>query len=205
VIALGTAALSGAQATGGSVWRSALALAIVSVLVVVMAVWLVRHEAQALGWWSALTGPLPARLRQQARDLAASAMRGLQSLRSPGRLAAAGLLSVLIWVLTVLSLFAYFRALSSALPASTLWLALTLFILTQAISVTPGSLGTYEALFVITLRAFGASPAATVLAVALLSHLIGIAVVLVLAGLGGLWLRLVQPVPQARAESLPQS
>lgn len=201
VIALAAAALSGVQATGGSVWRSAVALSAVSVLVVAIALWLVSHEAQTLRWWSALTQLFPGRLRQPARELAASALQGLQSLRSPRRLAVVGLLSVLIWVLTVLSLFAYFRALSSALPASTLWLALTLFILTQAISVTPGSLGTYEALFVVTLRAFGASPTATLLAVALLGHLLGTAVVLILAGLGALWLRLVQP----RAESLPQS
>ena len=204
-IALGTAALSGAQATGGQVWRSAAALSIVSALVMGIALWLVTHEAQALRWWSRLMDPLPVRLRAPARALAVSALQGLRSLRSPARLAVSAVLSVVIWTLVVLSLFAYFRALSPALPTSTLLLALTLFILTQAISVTPGSLGTYEAFFVVTLRAFGASPPATVLAVALLSHLASTAVVLVCAGLGALWLRLVRPAQPVPAESLPQS
>ena len=100
-----------------------------------------------------------------------------------------------------LGLVAYFRAVSPNLPFMTLYLALTLFVITQAISVTPGSVGTYEGLFLLVLSAFQGGPASTLAAVAVISHVGGIAALLLAAALGAVWLRLNRlPLP-VRAQS----
>jgi uncharacterized protein (TIRG00374 family) len=136
---------------------------------------------------------LPARVGAFVDRFAASVLRGFVSLRSPGRLAVAGLLSIVVWLCIVGGLIAYFRALSPQLSLPTLVLACTIFIISQAISITPGSVGTYEGFFLLVLSTFGARPAAMVAAVAVLSHVGNIAVLLLGGVLGALWLRISRP------------
>jgi uncharacterized membrane protein YbhN (UPF0104 family) len=142
---------------------------------------------------SALAQPLPAKARAWLIALVPSVLRGFHLLRSRSQLLAAILLSLAQWALSVSTLFALFRAVSPQLSTSTLLLALILFIITQAISVTPGGLGTYEFLFVLTLGAFGASPPGLLTAIAVLTHVVGTAFFLACGALGVLWLRFVQP------------
>jgi uncharacterized membrane protein YbhN (UPF0104 family) len=102
----------------------------------------------------------------------------------------AAALSLGVWAASIGGLLAFFRALTPQLSLSTLLLAGALFTLTQAISVTPGSVGTYEGLYFLVLTAFGARPQALVAAAAVLSHAGGIAGLLACGAGGSLWLRL---------------
>ena len=72
-------------------------------------------------------------------------------------------------------------------------MACTIFIISQAISITPGSVGTYEGFFLLVLSTFGARPAALVAAVAVLSHVGNIAALLLSGAVGALWLRISRP------------
>jgi len=200
LLAILAAGASGAQATGISLWQRLAALAGLSLAIAVGGLWLIRDEERSLRWWSRLSRLLPARVHGAMFDLGASALRGFRLLRSPRRLGVSGGLSLAIWVLAVLSLFSFFRSLSSELAPAALMLALTLFIITQAISVTPASVGTYELFFVVTLTAFGASPPALLLAAGLLSHSVGTVFLLVWGGLGALWLRLAPAAPPVGLE-----
>src|SRR5437660_1570594 len=77
---------------------------------------------------------------------------------------------------------------------------LALFVISQAISITPGSVGTYEGFFLLVLSTFGARPAALVTAVAVLSHVGNILILLLAGAVGALWLRVNRPSLPVRLE-----
>jgi uncharacterized membrane protein YbhN (UPF0104 family) len=190
VIAVVAAAASGAGSRGSQLWGGVIAFALVSAAIGAAGAALVSREEWSLRLLARLTAHLTPRLRSAADQVGASALRGLRSLRSSRRLALAAALSLAVWAASIAGQIALFRALTPQLSPATLLLAAALFTLTQAISVTPGSVGTYEGLYFLVLTAFGARPQALVAAAAVLSHAGGIAGLLVCGALGSLWLRL---------------
>jgi uncharacterized protein (TIRG00374 family) len=191
LLAIVAAAVSGSR--GGGSWGRLIILSLLAVGVATIGYWLIHDEARTIRLVSALAQPLPAKARTWLIELVPSVLRGFHLLRSRSQLLAAILLSLAQWALSAGTLFALFRAVSPQLSTSTLLLALILFTITQAISVTPGGLGTYEFLFVVTLGAFGGSPPALLTAIAVLTHVVGTAFFLACGALGVLWLRFVQP------------
>jgi uncharacterized protein (TIRG00374 family) len=201
VLAIGAALLSGERSNAGGVWGGLALLSTISVVVGVAAYVMILNRDRTIVVVQYLSRFLPDRLRQPVVGLADSILRGLALLRSPRRFAATGLLSLLTWVVLTLGLVAYFRAVSPDLPLVTLYLALTLFDITQAISITPASVGTYEGLFVLVLSAFHAGPASALAAVAVISHVGTIAALLLAAALGLVWLRVNRAPLPVRAQS----
>ena len=193
VIAVGAAAVSGAGSNSFGLWSGVVAIAVVSVVIGVVAYLMVSYPQPTLTLIDRMANHLPPRLGVFVERFAASVLKGFASLRSPGRLALASLLSVVIWLCIVAGLIAYFRALSPQLALPTLVLACTIFIISQAISITPGSVGTYEGFFLLVLSTFGARPPALLAAVAVLSHVGNIAVLLLSGAIGALWLRASRP------------
>ena len=189
VIAVGAAAVSGAGANSFGLWSGVVAIAAVSIVIGVVAYLMVSYPEPTLVVIDRLAKYLPHRLGAFVDRFAESVLKGFALLRSPGRLTIAGLLSVVVWLCIVGGLIAYFRALSPQLAVPTLVLACTIFIISQAISITPGSVGTYEGFFVLVLSTFGARPAALIAAVAVLSHVGNIVVLLLGGAAGALWLR----------------
>ena len=193
VIAVGAAAISGAGSNSFGLWSGVVAIAAVSVVIGVIAYLMVTYPKPTLTVIDRIATHLPSRVGVFVDRFAESVLKGFASLRSPGRLAIAGLLSIVLWLCIVSGLIAYFRALSPQLALSTLVLACTIFIISQAISITPGSVGTYEGFFLLVLSTFGARPAALVAAVAVLSHVGNIAALLLSGAVGALWLRISRP------------
>jgi glycosyltransferase 2 family protein len=189
VIAVAAAAVSGAGSNSFGLWSGIGAIAIVSVAIGVVAYLMVSYPEPTLGVIDRLSKYLPPRVGTFVDRFAASVLKGFALLRSPGRLTIAFLLSIVVWLCIVAGLIAYFRALSPQLTLTTLALACTIFIISQAISITPGSVGTYEGFFLLVLSTFGARPPALVTAVAVLSHVGNIAVLLLGGAVGALWLR----------------
>ncbi len=195
LLAIVAAAVSGSR--GGGSWGRLVILSLLAAAVAAVGFWLVRDEARTLRLVSTVAQPLPVKVREWMIEMVPSVLRGFHLLRSRSQLLAATLLSLAQWALSAGTLFAFFRAVSPQLSTSTLLLALILFTITQAISVTPGALGTYEFFFVLTLGAFGASPPALLTAIAVLTHIVGTSFFLACGALGLLWLRLVRPPPAA--------
>jgi uncharacterized protein (TIRG00374 family) len=193
VIAVGAAAVSGGNANSFGLWSGVLVIAVISVAIGAVAYLMVTHPQATLAIIERIATRLPPRVGLFVDSFAASVLKGFASLRSPRRLAAAGLLSVLVWLCIVFGLVAFFRALSPELSLSTLVLACTIFVVSQAVSVTPGSVGTYEGFFLLVLSTFGARPASLVAAVAVLSHVGNIAALLAAGAVGALWLRVNRP------------
>jgi len=193
VIAVAAAAVSGGGSNSFGLWSGVLVIAAVSVAIGVVAYLMVTHPQATLAIIERMAQRLPGRIATFIDAFAESVLKGFASLRSPRRLAAAGALSVLVWLCIVFGLVAFFRALSPELSLSTLVLACTIFVVSQAVSITPGSVGTYEGFFLLVLSTFGARPASLVTAVAVLSHVGNIAALLAAGAIGALWLRVNRP------------
>jgi len=193
LIAVAAAAISEGGSNSFGLWSGVVVIALASIAIGVVAYLMVSYPQATLAAIGRIAARLPTRVGAFVDRFAASVLKGLASLRSPGRLATAGLLSVLIWLCIDVGLMACFRALTPQLSFPTLALACTIFIVSQAISVTPGSVGTYEGFFLLVLSTFGARPAALVTAAAVLNHVGNIAVLLLAGGIGALWLRVRRP------------
>ena len=200
VIAIGAAAFSGVGSHTFGLWSGVVVIAAISVVIAVVAFLAVSHPQPTLAMIDRIAKRLPASVGKFVDNFAASVLKGLASLRSPRRLAVAGLLSLLVWLCIVVGLVAFFRALTPQLSLATLTLACTIFVISQAISITPGSVGTYEGFFLLVLSTFGARPAALVTAVAVLSHVGNILILLLAGAVGALWLRVNRPSLPVRLE-----
>lgn len=193
VIALAAAAVAGGGSNSFGLWSGVVVIALASLAIGVVAYLMVSYPQRTLAVIDRIATRLPPRVGAFIERFSASVLKGLASLRSPGRLATAGVLSVLTWLCIDVGLMACFRALTPQLSFPTLALACTIFIISQAVSITPGSVGTYEGLFLLVLSTFGARPAALVTAAAVLNHVGNIAVSLLAGGIGALWLRVRRP------------
>lgn len=193
VIAVAAAAISGGGSTSFGLWSGVVVIAVASLAIGAVAYLMVSHPQATLVVIDRIAARLPKRVGAFVDRFAASALKGLASLRSPGRLATAGVLSLLIWLCIDVGLMACFRALTPQLSFPSLALACTIFIISQAVSITPGSVGTYEGFFLLVLSTFGARPAALVTAAAVLNHVSNIAVLLLAGAIGALWLRVRRP------------
>lgn len=200
VLAIATALLSGDRSNGGGVWGGLAVLSAISLLVGIGAYVMMLKRAATMAVVERASRWLPERLHAPILKLADSVLRGFTFLRSPDRFARVGVLSLLTWIVPTLGFVAYFRAVSPDLSFLTLYLGLTLFVITQAISITPASVGTFEGLFVLVLSAFHAGPPSALAAIAVVAHVGGIVGLLVTAGLGAAWLRLNRPGLPIRAE-----
>jgi uncharacterized protein (TIRG00374 family) len=193
VIAVAAAAISGAGSNSFGLWSGVVIIAVVSVAIGAVAYLMVSHPQSTLATIDPIAARLPGRVGVFVDRFAASVLKGFASLRSPRRLAIAALLSVLVWLCIDLGLMAFVRALTPQLSLATLALACTIFIVSQAISITPGSVGTYEGFFLLVFNTFGARPAALVAAAAVLSHAGNIVALLLAGAIGALWLRVNRP------------
>jgi len=193
VIAVAAAAISGGGSNSFGLWSGVFVIAAISVAIGVVAYLMVTHPQATLAIIERMATRLPTRVATFVDTFAESVLKGFASLRSPGRLAAAGALSIVVWLWIVAGLIAFFRALTPQLSLSTLVLACTIFVVSQAVSITPGSVGTYEGFFLLVLSTFGARPPAVVTAVAVLSHVANIAILLAAGAVGALWLRVNRP------------
>jgi len=194
VLAIAAATVSGGSSQGAGLWTGVVVFALASLGIGVLAYLMVTYPARTLTVILSLAARLPARATGVVQNLSASVIKGFASLKSPRRLAGAGLLSLIIWLFIVLGLIALFRAVSPQLSVPTLFLACTIFVVSQAISITPGSVGTYEGFFLLVLSTFGAGPPSLVTAAAVLGHVTNIAALLVAGAVGALWLRLNRPL-----------
>jgi uncharacterized membrane protein YbhN (UPF0104 family) len=82
-------------------------------------------------------------------------------------------LSLAVWLVQSVAVISFFRAVAPPAPYPTLLLATALFTITQSLSVTPGSVGTYELFFVAVFGGLTAADPTQLTAVAVLSHALG--------------------------------
>lgn len=202
VIAVVAAALSGAGSHSLGLWSGVVVISAVSMAIGIVAYLMVSYPEPTLRVIEDLAGHLPPRIGRFVDNFAESVLKGFSSLRSPRRLGAASLLSILVWLCIIAGIAAFTRSLTGELSVATLVLACAIFTVSQAVSITPGSVGTYEGFFVLVFTSLGAGPPSLVTAIAVLSHVGNIAALLASGAAGALWLRLKRaslPVGSKRA------
>ena len=200
VIAVAAAAVSGAGTNSFGLWSGVVGLAIVALVIAVVAYFMVTYPEPTMKVLTSVASRLPHRVETLVDRFGASVLKGFASLRSPRRLVTAGLLSIVVWLCVDAGLMAFFRALTPQLAFPTLALACTIFVVSQAASITPAGVGAYEGFFLLVLTTFGARPAALVTAAAVLSHVANIAALLIAGAIGALWLRVNRPALPVGAE-----
>jgi uncharacterized protein (TIRG00374 family) len=203
VIAVVAAAISGTGSNTFGLWSGVVVISLLSVAIGVVGYLMVTYPQPTLALIDRIAARLPARVGRFVDRFAASVIKGFASLRSPGRLSIAFLLSLLVWLCIVGALSAYVRSVTGQLALPTLVLACTILTISQAISITPGSVGTFEGFFVLIFSTFGAGPASLLTAIAVLAHVGNIAALLFSALLGALWLRLNRALPVGAQGAVP--
>lgn len=130
-------------------------------------------------------------------DLARGFRRGLEGLlEHRSRLTPLALLTVLVTAAQAAIFVALFLAFAPTAPLAPVVAAAPLFLLSFAISVTPGNVGTYEAAFVAVFALFGFG-AETLAPIAVLVHLSTTLIVIVLGSLGFAWHLATRPETSA--------
>jgi uncharacterized protein (TIRG00374 family) len=178
VLALGCIVLvalvwQGKPGSAGSYAARVLLVVAPATAVVVTMLVAVRHPAGTLRLASRLVSPLPPRWRQTEHGLVQSLLDGMQAIARPHLLAPVLGLSLAVWLVQSVAVISFFRAVAPPTPYSTLLLATALFTITQSLSVTPGSVGTYELFFVGVFGGLTAADPAQLTAAAVLSHALG--------------------------------
>ncbi len=173
-----------ARSAQSRVLWSTVAFAAAAGLVATMIV-AVRRPAATLALARRCLSPLPRGLASPLGRLAESALAGMGALRDLGLLAAALAQSLAIWLVQVLSIVCFYRAVAPPAAMATALLASALFTISQSVSVTPGSVGTYEGLFIAIFSIFALAEGSRLLAAAVLSHAVSAVFFVALAG-GGL-------------------
>ncbi len=193
VLALGAIVLVALAPTGPPGQAGALLLRIAAGVAV--AALLAGGTAAAVRWpdgTARLIGQalfmLPRAVARRIRRLVSHALAGMAALRSPPLLVATGALSLALWTVQLFGMLSFYRAAAQPAPVFTLVLAMALFTISLSLSITPGSVGTYELFFVAIFSGFGLSDASHLAAVAVLSHAALTIVFLALGALGLLYL-----------------
>jgi uncharacterized protein (TIRG00374 family) len=178
VLALGCIVLlalvwQGKPGSAGSYAGRVLLAVMPATAVVVAMLVAVRHPAGSLRLAGHVVSPLPPRWRQTAHGLLQSLLDGMQAIARPHLLAPVLGLSLAVWLVQSVAVISFFRAVAPPAPYPTLLLATALFTITQSLSVTPGSVGTYELFFVAVFGGLTAADPTQLTAVAVLSHALG--------------------------------
>jgi len=172
-----------AQSAQVRVLWSAVAFAAAAGVVATMIV-AVRRPVIGLALVRRCLSPLPRPLASRLAGLAESALAGMQALGDLRLLAAALAQSLAIWLVQVLAIICFYRAVAPPATLAAALLASALFTISQSVSVTPGSVGTYEGLFIGIFSIFALAEGSRLLAAAVLSHAVSAVFFVALAAAG---------------------
>lgn len=113
---------------------------------------------------------VPERLRQKTQQMLETAARGLESIKSPSRLAVILAVSLLKWSLNGIMMYLSLRSFGVQVPVSAAFVLLGVVALGVAVPASPGFFGVIQVCFTDTLRVFPVSQPA-VLAASIYYHM----------------------------------
>ncbi len=169
-----------------SLLRASIALAIaVAILLALLAT--ARWPQRALRLGQVVLAPLPKRVRPPLLRLATDALAGARAVADPAVFSAVLGLSLALWAVQLAATLCFYWAVAPPAAPASLLLPVAIFTISTSISVTPGSIGTYEASFALVFGTwFGLASASDLASAALLSHVL---TTLLFVGLGASALR----------------
>jgi hypothetical protein len=155
------------------VWLRAPILGLVGLTAVLllMVAWASVERSWVDPLWHRLALRLPAPVSRRVEQLAASFLLGLGLFRTPSRALTAFGLSVVIWILAVLTNVITLAALDIQVPLWSAWLVVTTGYAATFLPTFPAQIGVFEYAAVLSLQAGGVAPEPA-LAFALVLHLL---------------------------------
>lgn len=153
---------------------SALLFAVLAVLLGALMFMPRRGSAPPFARW--ILDRLPEGLRGRVREWFLQLMKGLDVFRRKGLICYLAILSLFIWSVDALALYALFFALHISLPLSAAYALLAMIIIGITIPAAPGFIGNWHFFCVLGLTLFGV-PRPEALSYAILNHFISMAVI----------------------------
>jgi uncharacterized protein (TIRG00374 family) len=133
--------------------------------------------------------PLVKRYTAKIADFASSLIKGLQGLSQNPKMFAANIsLTWILWLTQASAIYLTFEAFSYPLPFVAAILGSVLMSLSHILPATPGYVGSYEAFWVLIFTLLGVTQADLLLAIGVISHLVGLLPIVIIGCISVVWL-----------------
>jgi uncharacterized protein (TIRG00374 family) len=167
--------------------------AVAVLIAVILAVIIVgiKKEALIIRGVTGIASKIPLVKRYTARiaDFASSLIKGLQGLSQNPKMFAANIsLTWILWLTQTSAIYLTFEAFNYPLPFVVAILGGVLMSVSHILPATPGYVGSYEAFWVLIFTLLGVTQADLLLAMGVISHLIGLLPTIILGCVSVVWL-----------------
>jgi uncharacterized protein (TIRG00374 family) len=167
--------------------------AVAVLIAVILAVIIVgiKKEALIIRGVTGIASKIPLVKRYTARiaDFASSLIKGLQGLSQTPKMFVANIfLTLILWLTQTFAIYLTFEAFNYPLPFVAAILGGVLIYLSYILPATPGYVGSYEAFWVLIFTLLGVTQADLLLAMGVISHLIGLLPTIILGCVSVVWL-----------------
>jgi uncharacterized protein (TIRG00374 family) len=167
--------------------------AVAVLIAVILAVIIVgiKKEALIIRGVTGIASKIPLVKRHTARiaDFASSLIKGLQGLSQNPKMFAANIsLTWILWLTQTSAIYLTFEAFNYPLPFVVAILGGVLMSVSHILPATPGYVGSYEAFWVLIFTLLGVTQADLLLAMGVISHLIGLLPTIILGCVSVVWL-----------------
>lgn len=167
----------------------AVAVLITAILAVIIAG--IKKEAFIIGLLTRITSKIPLVKKYTARtaEFASSLIKGVQGLSQNPKMFIANLaLTWILWLTQTFAIYLTFKAFNYPISFTATILGGVLIYLSYILPATPGYVGSYEAFWVLIFTLLGVTQADLLLAMGVISHLIGLLPTIILGCVSVVWL-----------------
>ena len=205
-----TALLILPQGTGTPAWLIDSLKVIGGLVAAIMAILIVgtKKEKAVLGLLNRVLTSLhiPSRAKEKITEFAKSLIEGAKGISQSPKILVTALASTwALWFMSFTGFYFVFKAFNYPAAVTTILLGAVIMYLTSIIPAAPGYMGTYEAYWTLTFLGLGLTQIDLLLAMGLVSHLIGLMTTIILGCAGIMWLGLsFEEVFKIRRPERPQ-
>jgi uncharacterized protein (TIRG00374 family) len=167
------------------------AVAVLIGLILVVIIVGIKKEAFIIGLLARIMSKIPLlkRYTTRAADFASSLIKGLQGLSQNPKMFSANLsLTWILWLTHTFAIYLIFKAFNYPIPVVAALLGGVLMSLSHMLPATPGYVGSYEAFWVLIFTLLGVTQADLLLAMGVISHLIGVLPIVIVGCVSVVWL-----------------
>ena len=151
----------------------------------------IKKEDLIIKWINGITSKIPLVKKYTARiaDFTSSLIKGLQGLSQKPRMFAVNIaLTWVLWLTQTSAIYFTFMAFNYPMPFVAAILGGVLMSVSHILPATPGYVGSYEAFWVVIFTLLGVTQANMLLAMGVISHLIGVIPIVLIGSISVVWL-----------------
>jgi uncharacterized protein (TIRG00374 family) len=151
----------------------------------------IKKEELIIKWVDGITSKIPLVKKYTARivDFISSLIKGLQGLSQKPKMFAVNIaLTWVLWLTQTSAIYLTFVAFNYPMPFVAAILGGVLMSVSHILPATPGYVGSYEAFWVVIFTVLGVTQANLLLAMGVISHLIGVVPIVLIGSISVVWL-----------------